>query len=151
MVGGRRRGTMALETPLPCFGGEGRGEGVSGGRGRSKSGPAESIAAKIDGRKFAPPPASHSSVRQSQYSGVRMNERKSLPRQPPPQAASGRHTCTPSGGLRNSAHFPRVQNLTNRIPDQTLQPSDRAGLSSSLLVGLVGVPASAGEEAARWT
>src|SRR5262249_3978022 len=82
-------------------------------------------------RKFAPCPLGHLSGRQLRHSGARENGRKSLPGQEDPQTPSGRHTCTPSGGLRNSAHFPGAQNLTTTEKNQTLRPSDRPELSSS--------------------
>src|SRR5262249_58798384 len=65
------------------------------------------------------------SGRQLRHSGARTNGRKSLPAQATPQTASGRHACTPSGGLRNFEHFPGGQDWTTRIPDQTVWPPDR--------------------------
>src|SRR5262249_53342526 len=56
------------------------------------------------------------SGRQSAHSDGWENERKSLLGQEAPQTASGRHTCAPSGGLRNSGHFPGVQGLTIPLP-----------------------------------
>src|SRR5262249_6134509 len=69
------------------------------------------------------------SGRQLRHSGARTNGRKSLPAQATPQTASGRHACTPSGGLRNFEHFPGVQDWTTGIRNHTLCPSERLALS----------------------
>src|SRR5262249_60577830 len=61
---------------------------------------------------------------------------------------SGRHTCAPLGGLRNSGHFPAVQDLTDRnadgtlraaiaprIPDRTLRLRSKSVATSGPVVG----------------